>query len=275
MKIKSIIALTVFSLFFGITNNLKSQDSKLSFFDYLFKTPWIVDAGMSHVSNDNNPNPFDFSLKMRPYQNAQRANWYPARFAVEKSLFAFSSKNYLKGFGLQGVLSIQGIQPINFGAADLNLKYHFKALMGEAKITKWFDPYLLAGVGVSDFLYDTLATVHASNGGKLVYNHKYLYPVAQKFTADRFITLNAGVGCNFWITEVVAINLQAEAKFGQFIEKLGGSNYTQYSAGLVFKIGKCNKADTKVEEVKPPASNYKRSKEEEDALIHLREHLNK
>jgi hypothetical protein len=283
MKIKSILALTVFSLYTGITNYANAQDTKLSFFPYLFKTPWLVDAGVSHVSNDGKPDPFNANFKMKPYYNTERVNYYPSRFAVEKPLWAFSERRYLRGFSLQAVLSRHGLQPINFAAIDGNVKYHFNVFLNdESKLKKWFDPYASVGLGVSDFFYDKIDSVRAKNGTAPVYKKGYeQYPVAQHFSRDRFITMNLGVGSTFWINRFVGINIQADAKWGKFIErdirnnKQEGTNYMQYTAGLVFKIGGCKKVVEEPKEEVKPASNYKRSKEEEDALIHLREHLNK
>ncbi len=276
MKIKSILALTVLSFCIGIANYSKAQDTKPSFFGYLFKTPWIVDGGFSTVNNGGSQKPFDFNFKTQ-YYGESRTVYFPLRFSVEKRLFAFSSKNFLKGFGLQAVLTDQGFHPVNFGAIDGNIKYHFNVLLAEdSKLKKWFDPYLLVGVGLSEFLYDDITL---SNPGHY-YTGSTLPPIFQHISRDRFGSLNSGIGCNFWINEVVGINIQADAKWGKFIErdirnlKGQGTNYTQYSVGMVFKIGRCKKEEMKAEAPKP-ASNYKRSKEEEDALIHLREHLNK
>jgi len=276
MKIKSILALTVLSFCIGIANYSKAQDTKPSFFGYLFKTPWIVDGGFSIANNGGSQKPLDFNFKTQ-YYGASRTVFFPLRFSVEKRLFAFSSNNFLKGFGLQGTITDQGFNPINFGAIDGNVKYHFNVLLSEdSKLKKWFDPYLLVGLGITEILYDDIKLDNPNNS----YTAPYLPPVKQLFSRDRFGTLNSGIGCNFWINEVVGINLQADARWGKFIErdirnlKTQGTNYTQYSVGLVFKIGRCKKEEAKVEAPKP-ASNYKRSKEEEDALIHLREHLNK
>ncbi len=265
------------SLYTSIFNYSIAQDSTHHFFSYIFKTPWIVDAGISLVDNNGKRDPFKMDLQMKPYYNTERVNYYPTRFAVEKRLFLFSNKNFLKGFSLQAAISRHGLQPINFGAIDGNVKYHFNVLMGEAKMKKWFDPYLATGAGVSEFFYDQIKSPKnvAAPTAK-----GYQKAVEHRYSRDRFLTLNTGVGCDFWITKVVGINLQADAKWHwlerSLRDKRGeGTNYTQYTVGLVFKIGGCKKVGEENDGTKKPASNYKRSKEEEDAIIHLREHLNK
>jgi hypothetical protein len=166
----------------------------------------------------------------------------PTKFAIEKDIYGFRHWKYSKGFSAQLSLTSTGLNPHTFAALDAHLKYDLNTLIGD---TKWFDPYLLTGGG---------------------------YTYSDKSGKDQFINFNLGGGANFWITKKVGINLQTLAKLPLFKSKIGGSNYYQHSVGLVFKIGgKCS-GD---EESTPKPCLYKRSKEAEDALIHLREHINK
>ena len=71
-------------------------------------------------------------------------------------------------------------------------------------------------------------------------------------------SLNTALGVNLWITQVMAINLEGQAKFAT-------DPYLQANIGLVFKINPILK---KVK-IKP------KSQEAKDALQHLRGIINK
>jgi hypothetical protein len=281
MKRKCIVALAALTFYIGITNDSKAQDSTVTFVNYLFKTPWIVSAGYSFVSNNNIIEPWDVTVEsMDKFGNLQSNNYHPSRFTLEKGLFANNKKAAMKGFALQLSFSRQGFKPVAFAATDLNLKYNLNKLwLGEDEKGKWFDPYLTGGTGFSVIRTYQIDTVYKGNHQANGPVNQVLdqQPVLIDWTKDHFLTLNFGLGVNLWINDYVGLNLEAQGKT-HFLErtvrnrKSEGTNYTQYTVGVVFKIGSQCKAEVQEEVV--PVCTYKRSKEEEDALIHLREHLN-
>lgn len=277
MKKKSIIALAVLSFYAGAANFVKAQDSTMSFGKYLIKTPWIVTAGVSHVSDDNVWNPFNTSLKT-PQFYTKRNHLYPSVFSVEKSLYDYKKWGWSKALTFQARVSREGGRPLFFGVVEGNIKYNFRAHFENNEKLKWFDPYALVGVGISEFFIEQQVYLGV---GKLYYNgRRRPHVIAHAYGRDRFVTLNTGIGTNIWINKYVGINLEACGRWGKFVEhKLRnrpaeGTNYSQYTIGLVFKIGSSCKNDDSVDNEENKArSNYQRTKEEEDALIHLRQHI--
>ena len=254
MKIKSIIALTLFSFCVGITNNSNAQDSTQSFGSYMVKSPWLVGVGFGYVQNYGKVDPTD-------YKNVY--NFYPGNVLLEKSIYGFRKWKFAKGMNLQYVFGREGWNPTHFIQSDLNLKWSFNYLWGGR--AKWFDPYVVIGGGFTSTRYrfdDNRTPAQQKKIDSTYIDH------------DRFINFNFGGGVNFWVFENVAINTSAVAKFDI---GPGGTNYISWTGGVVFRIGRGAKGDGEEEKIeeKAPASNYKRTKEEEDALIHLREHLNK
>jgi hypothetical protein len=267
-----IIAITVFSFFAGLTNvqaqdnnNSKSfeifgynQDTTLSFGSYLTKTSWLITYGPDFIDNNN-----DHSLKMN---NKLGAPYFmtPAKASIEKDIYGFRHWKHTKGFSLVGVFSSTSLRPHNFAALDAYIKYDLNTLIGD---TKFFDPYVLMGVGYTyiDYPYGSYVVDHhvvSSSTGNY-----YAGPSLK----DQSPNFNLGVGFNIWVFKNVGINFQSVAKFGLFAKSFQGTNYMQHSIGLVFKIGGGKEEVVVV----VPVSTYKRSKEAEDALIHLREHINK
>lgn len=87
---------------------------------------------------------------------------------------------------------------------DANAKF---AMNTWAKKQGWFDPYFTLGYG---YTFRSLAI--------------------NKSTANN----NLGLGCNFWIYKGFGLNLQG---LGKFAMKGGSkSNYTHYSAAIVYKL---------------------------------------
>jgi len=244
------------SFYVGVTNHSNAQkDSAQSFGSYMVKSPWLIGVGFGYVQNYGEVQPFD-------YKNV--FNFYPGNVLLEKSIYGFRKWNFAKGMNLQYVFGREGWNPTHFIQSDVNLKWSFNHLWGER--AKWFDPYVIIGGGFSSTRYrfnDNRTFAQQSLWGKQYVSH------------DRFLTFNFGGGVNFWVFENVAINTSAVAKFN--LGPSGGTNYISWTGGLVFRIGRGAKGASEEEKVeeKKPASNYKRTKEEEDALIHLREHLNK
>lgn len=255
-----IIAITAFSFFARITN-VQAQDTTLSFGKYITETPWLVNVGFDIIDNDQKRNPFKIYNRGGIYSGNSPAYNTPAKFAVEKDIYGFRHWKYAKGVSLVLALTSTSLRPHNFLALDAYLKYDLNTLIGDTKI---FDPYLLGGAGVSYMDFDGPTSYNGvgpnANGD----------PNKRNQGKDVFLTINGGLGFNLWIFPNVALNFQTVGKF-KTVKALEGTNYYQNSVGLVFKINRCNQ--TKVEPV--VACPYKRSKEAEDALIHLREHINK
>ena len=153
--------------------------------------------------------------------------FYPATFTADKDLS-------IKGWSAQFAFSSTSLRPHGFLSGDINFKYDFNNLIGD---TKWFDPYSTLGVGVT-------------YRDQTAFNTSY-----EKNTRPTF---NAGLGANFWLNNILAINLQGQAKFTK-------DNYLQANIGLVFKL---NGSPAECE-------TMPKTPETEDALNHLRGIINK
>lgn len=135
---------------------------------------------------------------------------YPTHLTVDR---------YLKhGFSLELGLSynqITGAKMVNQAyssgmmfSADLNCRYSFYQFL---QPTRWFDPYIGVGVGMT-----YAATASAG-----------FYPTA-----------NGIVGTNFWIGNF-GIRLQGTAKFGIVSNfYYNNTNYLQYTASVLYRIPK-------------------------------------
>ena len=249
------IAIAAFSLLTR-TSNVQAQDTTLSFGKYLTQTTWLINAGVDFVDNNEDRNPFKINNHGGKYHGGNPAFNTPFKFSIEKDIYGFRHWKHTKGFSLVAAVASTSLRPHNFFALDGYLKYDLNTLIGD---TKFFDPYILGGVGFTYQDYD---------GNTGPWANGIVGGIRQ--SKDDFITINGGLGFNIWIFPNVAINMQSVAKQGKLAKVWEGTNYFQNSVGLVFKIGRCNKvAEPQV------ACPYKRSKEAEDALIHLREHINK
>lgn len=184
----------------------------------------------------------DNDTRLKEFKIFDGRNYYPFHFSAEKRI--------KKGLGVQAVISTENLNPHDFWSLDLNAKYNF--LNKNSSDTKWFDPYALVGGGHT---YRDFPNPMRNFEGK-----------------DNSGNFNVGAGANIWIFKNTAIYLQSVAKFVLLQKRFEGSNYIQFSAGLAFKIG----ADAAVRPVDVAVpSNYKRSKEAQDAADYLRQILNK
>lgn len=224
---------TPFLQFGGKPAQDTAASKKLSVWAFLTTTPWVIQVGPD-VVDDND-------TRLKEFKIFDERNFYPFHFSAEKRI--------KKGFGVQGVISTENLNPHDFWSLDLNAKYNFLTKSIDEK--KVFDPYALIGGG-----------------------HTYRdfpNPMRKLEGKDNSGNFNVGVGANIWIFKNTAIYLQSVAKFVLLQKKFEGSNYIQFSAGLAFKIG----SNTAVKVPEPPVSNYKRSKEAQDAADYLRQILNK
>ncbi len=253
MKKKYItITLSAFLFFAGFTN-IQAQDTpflqfggkpgqdtvvtkKTTMWSKLTQTPWIIQFGPDIVD--------DNVSRLKEFKIFDNRNYYPIHCSAEKRI--------KKGFSLQVALSSENLNPHNFWSTDINAKYSL--LSKSIEETRCFDPYALLGGGHT---YRDFPHGQHREGGH-----------------DNSGNLNVGGGVNIWAFKNAGIYLQTVAKFVLLEKKFDGSNYLQFSAGVVFKIGG-DKVAKVVEEVKVAPSTYKRSKEAEDAAKYLRDILNK
>lgn len=208
------ISLSAFSLLIGFTA-LKAQNKsdsqfgsqptndttskKLSVWEYLTKTPWVIQVGPD-VIEDNGSRLKDFKIK-------DDRNYYPIHCSIEKRI-----KNK---WGIQYVLSSETLNDHNFGSNDIHVKYNF--LTNNIRDKKLFDPYAIAGAGLTyrDFPHGQNRTIGQDNSGNL----------------------NIGLGLNLWVFENYALYAQGVAKFNILEKKYQGSNYIHFSVGFAWKIG--------------------------------------
>jgi len=160
-------------------------------------------------------------------KNITNYTFYPATFTADKNLS-------IKGWSAQFSFSSTSLQPHSFLSVDFGFKYDFNNLIGD---TKWFDPYSILGIGVT---YRDLTLNHP------------------KYEVNTRPTFNAGLGANLWLTKIMALNLQGQAKFTK-------NPYLVANIGLVFKLNAAA----------PECEITPKTVEAEDALQHLRGIINK
>jgi outer membrane protein OmpA-like peptidoglycan-associated protein len=101
----------------------------------------------------------------------------------------------------------------NYFATDLLIKYDLNELIGE---TGWFNPFIAIGGG-----YTMISADRKVSQGDV------------KTPAQNIITLNGGIGSNFWISPQLAISVQA---LGKWNASNNQGNHTQYAMGVIFKF---------------------------------------
>jgi len=223
MKTKNISIAFFLVLIFTGTLKINGQQidknsKKISCGEWLIETPWKVGFGGS-IIKDNNAN-FTSSIPLLEY------TYYPARFSAEKDL-------KLQGLSMQLVFASTSLKPHGFGAIDVNFKYELLA------VDKWLDSYALLGSGLTyrDNDHLTSTTLYDNN----------FQP-----------TFNTALGANLWLTKVMAVNFEGQAKFAK-------DPYLQANIGLVFKINPVKEVPI----LKP------KSQQAKDALQHIRGIINK
>ena len=223
----SYISIFILVLFvFAVNSKSSAQQTNdnlkpRSFSEWLKETAWVVGFGGAIVK-DNNQN-INSSNPLLEFTN------YPAQFTADKNL-------RLNGLSIQLALASTSFRPHTFAELDLNFKYDLNNLIGK---TKWFDPYASLGFG-------------------LTYRDNMDIAVLRYHDDDLQSTFSTSFGANFWLTKVMGINLQGQAKFAK-------DPYLAANIGLVFKI----RPAVKKLILKP------KSQEAKDALQHLRGIINK
>ncbi len=225
MKRKNVtLAISALFLFLS-TSTIKAQDAdttvtdKRSFGKWLTETPWTLSFGGSIINDEGGRKLFQPSLF--GYTN------YPAYIAFDKNLG-------IDGFSTQFMFQSTSLKSHSYLSLDINFKYDINNIIGE---TKFFDPYLISGLG---------------------YSFRDSSPSQPNYDKLSSVNFNFGLGANFWLNKIVAINTQGLAKFS-------GNSYLQANIGLVFKLNK------PAEECEATA----KTPEAEDALQHLRGIINK
>lgn len=165
---------------------------------------WMFGIGWNALDDDGNAAAF--------YSPADwHYNFYPTRVFVDRYIYngwscelamAFNQYNANKLLNKQ--LGKTGV----FLASDVNLKYSFYKMLKSGTI----DPYVSTGLGLSIRNRD------------------------DSLVAPITPTLNVMLGCNFWFSKSVGLQIQTGGKFGLTSPFMGYSNYMQHSAGLVFRF---------------------------------------
>jgi outer membrane protein OmpA-like peptidoglycan-associated protein len=142
---------------------------------------------------------------------------FPSRINIEKKFnyglsidLVMSYNVYKKNNLIQGKISNYNR---NYFATDLLIKYDLNELFGE---TGWFNPFIAIGGG-----YTMISADRKVRQGDV------------KTPAQNIITLNGGIGSNFWISPQLAISVQA---LGKWNASNNQGNHTQYAMGIIFKF---------------------------------------
>lgn len=171
------------------------------------KKPYKWQLGLSWNAVDD-----DGRAVCQPFDIKQSWNYplFPSRLMVDRYLrkgfsieFAGAYNNYSASKLVNDTTGLSGL----FISLDLNTKYSFYQLFYPMK---WFEPYVVAGVGMT---------------------HRKAY--------EKTITgnLNIGVGFNFWFHRSWGIQLQTTGKLaitGKFFST--DADYMQHTFGVVFRV---------------------------------------
>lgn len=183
--------------------NLFSQKYQVKKIKSFLRTPWIFEIGFNAIDDDGDKFKGLLDLNFADDKNIVK---YPSRFGVTKYL------NY--GFKVQLVANFniykvgaeidkgENLIKKNIFTMELTVNYNLNELI---KINKWAEPYIAIGYG-----YTKRGIIENPNH-------------------------NAGIGSNFWLYKNLGLNIQM---LGKWTLKDRASNYVQYSAGFIYKIGK-------------------------------------
>jgi OOP family OmpA-OmpF porin len=175
-------------------------------------TDWCIGLGFNIV--DDNNHRFD---KLFDVKDSWNMAPFPSRINIEKMFnyglsvdLAMSYNVYKKNNLIQGRLANYNR---NYFATDLLIKYDLNELIGE---TGWFNPFIAIGGG-----YTMISADRKVSQGDV------------KTPAQNIITLNGGIGSNFWISPQLAISVQA---LGKWNASNNQGNHSQYVMGVIFKF---------------------------------------
>ena len=184
-------------LFLLINTNLSAQNSKAKH--------WVLGMELNVVDDDGRrpilaPKNFFNGLNFLPFPTAFSFEYYlKDNFSMELSE---SVNTYEVGEFVDGASNPKNIF---FMALDFNAKYSFNSLYSSLSFSKkinWFDPYIMAGFGVT--------------------HRNAIVP-----------TFNGGGGATFWVSKKIGVNIQSMGKLS-FSDK--GSFYFQHLLGVKLKF---------------------------------------
>ncbi len=249
MKKKWIIAIAALTFYTGITNVSNAQDdagasasaggaSVKSLFNYFVDSPWLMTAGFTFMDNDGTISPFsDFS---------ESRHLYPMHMGFEKSLEGYSPWPWASNLRVSFNYYRESSFPNRLAQGEANLIYSLKDISDNILGWDWFSPAV-------------------SIGGSSVQVR-----IPERRYKNKFINFNVTAIGDFWAFDNVGIRASGGAHVGLLFK---GDGWYQYNIGLVYRVGAGTGKSAEVEE-EQTTSTYKRTQEEEDALIHLRGHLN-
>jgi OOP family OmpA-OmpF porin len=214
---KNLSKITVILLFF-YQNVLVSQTYK--------NTDWCIGLGFNIIEDNN----YRFE-KLFDVKDSWNMAPFPARINIEKMFnygfsldLALSYNIYKKNNLIQGKIANYNR---NYFSTDLLIKYDLNELIGE---TGWFNPFIAFGGGYTMISADR--KVSQSD---------------VKTPAQNMVTLNGGFGSNFWISQQLAINVQA---LGKWNASNNQGSHSQYVLGVIFKF---DSRDAKFRKKKKPS----------------------
>lgn len=222
------IKILIIALAAMLSDNISAQDNY---------RPWLVGAGINTVDMRV---PSDFSGIAKdwfgyPDMNVSfrvSAARYIKKGITAEVAFALNSITKDETYFPEAKNTISGK---TFWGADVRARYHLNRLWS---VIPWFDPYPQLGIGIS--------SIEGESKANLV----------------------AGLGANFWFTDIVGANLQTtyNPAFGGGI----GKDYFQWGAGVVIKLpfkARENPIVDHVEREKLPKEPKKRKKVSQNKSI--------
>tara|TARA_R110000787_G_scaffold59922_4_gene135828 strand:- start:2687 stop:3325 length:639 start_codon:yes stop_codon:yes gene_type:complete len=140
-------------------------------------------------------------------------NYINNQFSVGATL----SFNYIReGKVIDGETILKGGNEAGYAALDIAVKYSFRDLLK----LKSFEPYISAGLGVT-------------------YIGDYQTEENNQITlAKSRMTINSGLGCNYWFSSTWGINLNLAGKFGLGSKDSTVSNQLQSNIGVLYHLNK-------------------------------------
>lgn len=203
-------------------------------FNEVYDHNWSIGAGVNIVEDGNKV--IGGIIDPGKYWNFSRPFYVNAEYYLNNK-FSFnamiSMNQYNEGKHIDHVYILEGHEASYF-AVDLAAKYYFRDLIK----TYMFDPYVFAGFGFTNI---------GNYKGEPVNEYNLTYPDKIEVDADgNFVvpaigrmTINAGIGFNFWFSQNWGLNLNLAGKWGIATgdQDKGGnkiSNQKQYALGVVY-----------------------------------------
>ena len=202
-------------IFCSVFTTLQAQTYRKNF-NKKQQGDWFLGIGFNTVSDSGKGKLADiFGGKNGNFSNPfilQGEYFTNKNFSIQARL---SFNNYKSGKIIDSRTIQQGDEP-SYLAIDFNSKYHFAQLIHSNVL----EPFVVAGIG-----YTTIKSYTALNE---------TVPVP---TVGR-VTINTGVGTNYWFTKNWAIQVDVLGKFGLKSEKNSAyiTGQTQFTVGTVYRL---------------------------------------